>query len=150
MACMCLSVSFIRIALKFARFLLAQLHLDSLIGKKSPREVRDALKKLPSGSEAYNGAYTGAMERIKGQLSDQEELAIQVLSWITCAKRPLTILELQHALAVQVGQSKFDEDNISDIEYLVSVCCGLVTVDEESQIVRLVHYTTQEYFERTQ
>jgi hypothetical protein len=25
-----------------------------------------------------------------------------------------------------------------------------VTVDEESRIIRLVHYTTQEYFERTQ
>jgi hypothetical protein len=28
-----------------------------------------------------------------------------------------------------------------------SVCAGLVTVDEESNIIRLVHYTTQEYFE---
>ena len=33
---------------------------------------------------------------------------------------------------------------------MVSVCAGLVTVDEESGIIRLVHYTTQEYFERTQ
>src|SRR4051812_2859517 len=32
---------------------------------------------------------------------------------------------------------------------MVSVCAGLVTVDEESKIIRLVHYTTQEYFERT-
>src|SRR5205807_6142727 len=28
-------------------------------------------------------------------------------------------------------------------------CAGLVTVDEESGTIRLVHYTTQEYFERT-
>ena len=33
---------------------------------------------------------------------------------------------------------------------MVSVCAGLVTVDEESDIIRLVHYTTQEFFERTQ
>lgn len=33
---------------------------------------------------------------------------------------------------------------------MVSVCAGLVTADEESNIIRLVHYTTQEYFERTQ
>jgi hypothetical protein len=33
---------------------------------------------------------------------------------------------------------------------MVSVCCGLVTVDKESNVFRLVHYTTQEYFERTQ
>jgi hypothetical protein len=90
------------------------------------------------------------MDRVEGQLQDQEELAKQVLSWITCAKRPLTILELQHALAIEVGNSELDEENLPQIEDMVSVCAGLVTIDEESRIIRLVHYTTQEYFERTQ
>jgi len=90
------------------------------------------------------------MERIEGQLSDQEELAKDALSWITCAKRPLTTLQLQHALAVRVGQAEFDEGNKPDIEDIISVCAGLVAVDDESGIIRLVHYTTQEYFERTQ
>ena len=88
------------------------------------------------------------MERIEGQVTDQEKLAKQVLSWITCAKRPLTASELQHALAVEEGESEFDEDNLSQIEDLVSVCAGLVTVDETG-IIRLIHYTTQEYFQRT-
>jgi hypothetical protein len=90
------------------------------------------------------------MIRIEGQVTDQEELAKQVLSWITCAERPLTTLELQHALAVEVGESSLDEDNLPEIEDMVSVCAGLVTIDEESNVIRLVHYTTQEYFERTQ
>jgi hypothetical protein len=89
------------------------------------------------------------MERINGQIKDQEELAKQVLSWITCAKRQLTTTELQYALGVEVGESELDEENFSQIEDIVSVCAGLVTVDEESGIIRLVHYTTQEYFERT-
>ena len=90
------------------------------------------------------------MERIEGQVKDQEDLAKLVLSWITCAKRPLTTSEFQHALAVEVSQSKMDEDNLPDIEDMVSVCAGLVTVDEESDIIRLIHYTMQEYFVRTQ
>ena len=90
------------------------------------------------------------MERIGGQVKDQEELAKQVLSWITCAKRPLTTSELQHALAVEVGESALDEENLPQIEDIVSVCAGLVAVDKESNIIRLVHYTTKEYFERTQ
>jgi ankyrin repeat protein len=90
------------------------------------------------------------MERIEGQIEDQKRLAKQVLSWITCAKRPLTISELQHALAVEIGESELDEENLSQIEDMVSVCAGLVTVDDESGIIRLVHYTTQEYFERMQ
>ena len=53
-------------------------------------------------------------------------------------------------LRVEVGESKLDELNFSEIEDIVSVCARLVTIDEESGIIRLVHYTTQEYFERTQ
>src|SRR6185503_5211905 len=69
---------------------------------------------------------------------------------IICAKRPLTTSELQHALAVEVGEQELDIENLPQIEDMVSVCAGLVTVDKESSIIRLVHYTTQEYFERTQ
>jgi len=43
-----------------------------------------------------------------------------------------------------------DEENLPEIEDMVSVCAGLVIIDEESEIIRLVHYITQEYFERTQ
>ena len=100
-------------------------------------------------TRAYDYAYQDAMERINGQLKGQEELAKQVLLWITFVERPLAIEELQHAIAVVVGESQLDELNISDIEDMISVCAGLVTVDEESRIIRLVHYTTQEYFERT-
>jgi ankyrin repeat protein len=51
---------------------------------------------------------------------------------------------------VEVGESELDEDNLPQIEDIVSVCAGLVTIDEESGIIRLVHYTTQEYFQRMQ
>ncbi|KAL6797092.1 ankyrin repeat-containing domain protein [Trichoderma sp. SZMC 28012] len=130
-------------------FLLAKLHLDSLKSKWTPKAIRTALEALPTGSEVYTETYDAAMDRIKGQTGSRE-LAIHVLSWITCARRRLTTLELQHALAVEIGKSDLDEDNLPEIEDLVSVCAGLVTVDEESNIIRLVHYTTQEYFERTQ
>ncbi|OBT51264.1 hypothetical protein VE04_08627 [Pseudogymnoascus sp. 24MN13] len=130
-------------------FLLAQLHLESLIGKRSPKAIKTALGKLPTGSEAYDFAYKEAMERIEGQIANSQDLAKQALAWIICSKRPLTTLELQHALAVEIGQSSLDEENLPEIEDVVSVCAGLVTIDEGSGIVRLVHYTTQEYFERT-
>ena len=90
------------------------------------------------------------MDRINSQVTDFKELAHQVLSWIFCAKRPLTTRELQHALAVEVGESELNEHKLPEIEDMVTVCAGLVTIDEESGIVRLVHYTTQEYFEQTQ
>ncbi|KAH8786634.1 hypothetical protein BGZ57DRAFT_817784, partial [Hyaloscypha finlandica] len=74
-------------------FLLAQLHLESLTGKRSPKALRAALKSLATGSGAYDYAYEDAMERINSQIKDQKELAKQVLSWITYAKRQLTTTE---------------------------------------------------------
>jgi hypothetical protein len=62
----------------------------------------------------------------------------------------LAIFALQHALAVEPSDSDIDSDNTLEREDIVSVCAGLVTIDEQSSIVRLVHFTTQEYFERTQ
>ena len=108
------------------------------------------LKTLPTGPKAYDYAYEEAMKRITSHDTDSEELAKQVLSWITCSKRPLSVSELQYALAVEVDKAELDEENLPQLEDMVSVCAGLVTVDEESSIIRLVHYTTQEYFERTQ
>jgi hypothetical protein len=67
---------------------------------------------------------------------------MQVLLWITCAKRRLTTFEIQHALAVEVGHSELHEDNLPQVEDIISVCAGLVTVDEETKAIRLVHYTT--------
>ncbi|KAF4812486.1 Vegetative incompatibility protein HET-E-1 [Colletotrichum siamense] len=130
-------------------FLLAKLHLDSLQGKRSAKAIKDALRRLAKGSSAYDVAYNEAMERIKGQFEDEETLAKDALSWIVCSRRPLKTRELQHALAVEEGMIEIDQDNIPELEDIVSVCAGLVTIDEESGIIRLVHYTTQEYFERT-
>ncbi|KAF5005581.1 hypothetical protein FDECE_7988 [Fusarium decemcellulare] len=129
-------------------FLLAQLHLGSLIGKRSPASLKSSLKKLPKGSDAYDHAYKDAMERIRRQAGDTEQLAKDVLSWIVCAYKPLTIEELRHALAVEIDNPLFDEENLPDAEDMVSSCVGLVTIEDESNIIRLVHYTAQEYFER--
>ena len=123
--------------------------MDSLIDNTTPRKLTLALEKLPRGSEALDCAYMEGMERIEGQSTGFRELAKRVLSWITCARRPLTTSELRHALAVEIDEPELNKDNFEETEDMVSVCAGLVTVNKESDVIRLVHYTTQEYFERT-
>ena len=125
----------------------------SLTDKATPRTIKRALKDLPdplNGSNALELAYEKAIRRIQGQEIGFAELAWRVLSWITCAKRPLTSTELQRALAIEAGDTELGEDNLQDIEEIVSLCAGLVTIDEEGDIIRLVHYTPQEYFEKIQ
>ena len=51
-------------------------------------------------------------------------------------------------LTLSCAQNKFDEEAIYAEDILVSVCAGLVTVGRNSKVIRLVHYTTQGYFER--
>ncbi|KAH7195011.1 hypothetical protein BKA60DRAFT_407727, partial [Fusarium oxysporum] len=91
-------------------------------------------------------AYDQAIERINRQEMGLRELAIRVLSWITCAKRQLTTIEFQHALATKKGKRTLDTGDLVPVEDIVSVCAGLVTMDKESDIIRLAHYTTQQYF----
>lgn len=93
--------------------------------------------------------YDVAMERIRSQGDGCDELAKTILLWIVHALRPLSVRELQHALAVQPNADTIDEDDIPSIKTILSICAGLVTIDEESSVIRLVHYTTQEYFIET-
>jgi hypothetical protein len=119
------------------------------MGKRSVKAIRTTLKGLATGSGAYDSAYASAMERIESQVPDQTELAKHVLAWIVHAKRQLIAAELQEALGVEAGEEALDRDNCPDIDDMVSACAGLVMVDEGSSVIRLVHYTTQEYFDRT-
>lgn len=112
------------------------------------KEVKVALGNLKSGSQAYDDAYEGAMKRIEHQIAGQASLAKRLLSWLTCSQWALTLTEIQHGLAVEIEESSFDAENLPDIEDMISVCGGLVTYNERSHIISLVHYTTQEYFER--
>ena len=74
------------------------------------------------------------------------ELGIQVLMWIHFAHRPLKLRELQHALAVELGDTELDEDNIHPRKALLDSCFGLVVIDDETMTVRFMHFTLEEYF----
>ncbi|KAL9120877.1 MAG: hypothetical protein Q9187_002567 [Circinaria calcarea] len=126
-------------------FLLIQLQMDSLAQHDNRRDLHRALATLP---EELDLIYNEAMERIRSQSRSKTKRAIQVLSWISCALTPLTVQALGRALAIEPDDTYFDEAALPDLDSLVTVCAGLVTVDQESQFIRLVHYTTQEYFER--
>ncbi|PTB57987.1 hypothetical protein M431DRAFT_77404, partial [Trichoderma harzianum CBS 226.95] len=130
-------------------FLLAQLYFNIIKDKRTQKKIKDTLKELPIGRNTYDYTYEEAMKRIISQAPDTTELARVVLSWIVCAKRPLKALELQHALAVEPKKYRIDEENLLPIGDMASICAGLVTIEGNSGTVRLIHYTTHEYLERT-
>ncbi|KAJ7600115.1 ankyrin repeat-containing domain protein [Mycena floridula] len=97
-----------------------------------------------------------AMLRIDAQGETDSKLAYYIFYWLSCSKRPLTVLELQHAVAVSLDPEMTDmePEAIVDIETLTDVCAGLIISDESftwsQAIVRLVHYTMQEYLQSNQ
>jgi ankyrin repeat protein len=93
--------------------------------------------------------YDEVMKRIFKQNKNDARLGGKVLSWISYAKRPLTVDEMQHAVKVETNSTSIGKGDLIPEDILVSVCAGIVTVDQGSNIIRLVHYTTQEYLLRT-
>jgi len=65
--------------------------------------------------------------------------------WVLYSERPLRAAELCHALGVEIGSANLDPENVPGLRTLVSSCLGLVTVEESSSTVRLVHFTLKEY-----
>ena len=90
-------------------------------------------------------AYGATLGRIKGQGGRKAKLGMATLMWISHAERPLKPDELCHALAVGIESPNLNSDNIPQIKTLLSCCQGLVVVDKEALIIRLVHFTLQEY-----
>lgn len=114
--------------------------------KHNKRDIRLALQNLP---KELNTTYDRIMQRIWNQNEEDVELAKNVFTWILHSFRPLKVVELQHALAIHPETKELDEEALIDEELLLSVCGGIIIVDHESRIIRLVHYTAQEYFQRT-
>ncbi|KAJ7854940.1 ankyrin repeat-containing domain protein [Mycena olivaceomarginata] len=125
-------------------FLLAKLHMDSLVNKQNVAAVRDALTKLSSN---LNSAYDDIVNRINQQNEEDRQLAWRTLSWVVHAKKPLQPSRLKEALAVEPEAIALDPERQTDMDIVVSVCAGLVVVDEVDNTVRLIHYTTQIYLQ---
>ena len=76
------------------RFLLAQLHVELLSKKQDRKSVRRALQTLP---KTLDDTYGEAMKRINYQDEEDAQLAMKVLSWISFAHRPLSIVGMSRS-----------------------------------------------------
>ncbi|KAL9078644.1 MAG: hypothetical protein Q9157_002443 [Trypethelium eluteriae] len=124
-------------------FLLAYLHVESLKDATNEDEFEIALNKL---SDSLPKAYETVIERINLLTLNQRVLAKRLIAWAVFSISPLNTGELQHALAVEIGDQAFNAKRIRSIEITLSVSAGLVTRDIKSDTIRPVHETVQEFF----
>ncbi|KAH6911290.1 hypothetical protein BKA70DRAFT_1398828, partial [Coprinopsis sp. MPI-PUGE-AT-0042] len=112
-------------------FLHASLHLDALKECMTTECVEKTLKEFPPGiADVYAKTWT----RIMKQSSKKAHLA--------------KCLRLRHAVARCTDTFKFDSTLMVPAETLVSVCCGLIIIEKESGLVRLLHYTAKDVLQR--
>ncbi|KAH6879709.1 hypothetical protein BKA70DRAFT_1576154 [Coprinopsis sp. MPI-PUGE-AT-0042] len=122
-------------------FLHAKLQLEALRNCVSALDVEETLQGFPSDIEAI---YAKTWERILAQGPKQSKLAQLILLWITHADGEMTIDTLRRAVATCPETYAFEPKRMVPEGLLLSVCCGLVSVDEKTRLARLIHYTTRD------
>ncbi|KAL8828698.1 MAG: hypothetical protein Q9191_002441 [Dirinaria sp. TL-2023a] len=126
-------------------FLLAVLQINAVLNGVSAGEMEAALETMPCG---LDGAIEETLHRTQQQQSSRKNLSVKALMWISYAKRPLRVDQLADALAINSTDRTWNPRNRPDSRLILESCLGLVTLDQESSVIRLVHYSVQEYFIR--
>lgn len=143
------------------RFRWAACQLDALSSCINVSKLREA---LDSRATTLDETY----DRILCKIDPLYKLeALQILQWLTCSLRPLSLEEVAELVAVDIGEDKvFDLDKRpSDPDDVVDICSSLVTcvdangdsaeadndhdnnevVPPKKRLVRLAHFSVKEY-----
>ncbi|KAH6904798.1 hypothetical protein BKA70DRAFT_1295100 [Coprinopsis sp. MPI-PUGE-AT-0042] len=126
-------------------FLHASLQLAALCECTNLDEVKETLTTFPIDIEDL---YRKTWQRILAQAPRKALLAKNILTWVVHATRSLTAWELRQALATCPDTQKYSRDRLIEESVLIGVCHGLVTVEEKTRLVRLVHYTAKDTLAR--
>ena len=123
------------------RFLWVSFQLDALCEAPSDAHIRPILADLPVDLES-------TYQRILAKISAspfRNEVAKRALKWVACARRPLTLEELQEAIAFDGGDVCWRADKIPNRNFTIECCQGLVVRDEEDQSVTFAHHTVKQF-----
>ena len=103
------------------------------------------MEHLPNG---LHDTYVRILEKIEvGRSQTNKLLAQHALRWVAFARRPLTVPELQEAVAFDIFDDHWDADKIPDGGKFIGLCRGLIIRDQESR-VRFAHHTVRQHLLR--
>jgi len=127
-----------------SRFLLVRIGMDSILAGRTIHQKRQALDRIANG-HGLQDAYKMTLDRIRQQDGVKSKLGVAVLMWVSHCERPLRSQELCYALEIQQRTGEFNTDNVPSIRTALGCTLGLVTVDEDTSTVHLLHHTLQKY-----
>ena len=124
-----------------SRFLLVSLMIEAILREQKISDRRE-IKEVAS---ALRGGYDRMLSQVRAQGEIKEKIGMAALMWVSHSERPLRVVELYHALTIEIGSADLDPENAPSIETLLNCCQGLLVVDKETSTFRLIHPTLQEY-----
>lgn len=125
--------------------------MDTLAACRSTRAIPALLEALPM-SVAMDRFYRDILHQIVNKTVKGKPSGKLVLSLLVCSQRPLTLTEIQHAVAMDsVGPrcaAALDSDSLPEVDDMLSACLGLLTIDPKKRIFDFTHHTAAEYIKR--
>ncbi|KAI0414697.1 hypothetical protein F5X98DRAFT_348376 [Xylaria grammica] len=122
-------------------FLWVALEIDDVCSQVCEEDVLIALQNLP---ETLTEILSRALLRIL--IQGNQRIAKEAFKWISVAKRPLILDELQDALSIKLlslhSRAGRRPENIQN---LPAWCANLVEIDEASKSVQFVHHTVRTF-----
>ncbi|KFA45454.1 hypothetical protein S40293_10153 [Stachybotrys chartarum IBT 40293] len=117
-------------------FLWARLVMDELEGVYGYESILQVLQGIPEGMMSYYQRTVTEMAENKRE----KHIAKAILHWVVIAARPLTVSELCNALELDI------KTHLSSPKMAIEGLCGhFVTIEQEANLVRLVHATAREF-----
>lgn len=125
-------------------FLWVRLMIKELLDQTTMTEMKEALDNLPVGLDQFYGRI---LDNINSYPRNWKIKALRALQWIVCAVRPLTISELEIALAIEISQLDYDPWNrLQKPRDLIFKLCGpLIELDKSSDTIRIVHASVKDF-----
>ncbi|KAM0545028.1 hypothetical protein ACHAPJ_011538 [Fusarium lateritium] len=128
-------------------FLMAKLDMDYLCQQGSLGLIKSALLRLP---RSVNSAFETSINQIKGRDAAEDTaclrgLAQHTLTWIANSATPLDAQQISFSFAIGYCKKSFDRDYVPSTLRVMSACAGLVTMDYETGMLRLIHESVGQY-----
>lgn len=124
------------IAKSNASFLWVRLVMDELEGVYGHESIVQVLQGIPEGMVSYYKRTTEEMAENKRE----RHIAKTILQWVVMAARPLSTIELAHALSLDV------RSQLANPKSAIEGLCGhLVSIDAECDRVQIIHNTAREF-----
>ena len=115
--------------------------IQDICAQHSDDTIRRVIGSLPRDLPA---TYQRALERVVS--NHKAEVARKMFRWVAVAKRPLSLMELREAIAVEPCQPSSQQDKlVNDVYQLIPWCGNLLALDEEEGLVQFAHHSVKDY-----